>query len=467
MKSDFKFQPTPLQKLIPRFVSQGTLVGVCLFAFLLSLDAIENSPHAYGLASRPAAKAYLQMPDRAEGELPPLLSQTGAFKNTSALEVSNGLIPYDLNVSFWSDGALKSRWISVPSHASITFAASGEWAFPPGTIFIKHFDLATDETRPDLKRRLETRLLVRDAAGGVYGVTYKWRADNSDADLLATNLSEAISIQTATGVRTQMWYYPSRQDCITCHTPLNGGVLGVKTRQLNREITFPSGVTDNQLRAWNHIGLFEEKLEEVELKKLPRLARANDFAQSLEDRARSYLDANCAHCHRPNGTVANFDARFDTPLGKQNLIGGPILINEGIDSARVIAPNDIWRSILFMRVNRLDGLRMPPLAHGELDRQGSALMRQWILSLPGPKVLPPPEISPPGGNFSGPVEVSLQAGEPGANIRYTLDGSVPTVSDFLYEKPIPVSSPTVIRAKAFKPGFTKSITAQEVFSVGE
>jgi uncharacterized repeat protein (TIGR03806 family) len=409
------------------------------------------------------------MPDRADGSLPRLLSQTGAFQRTEdqKLKVSASLIPYDLNVAFWSDGAVKSRWVSVPDGAKVRFRPEGEWTFPPGTVFVKDFNLATDETQPDRTRRLETRLLVCDSTGGVYGVTYKWRADNRDADLLATNLTEPILITTANGVRTQSWYYPSRSDCLTCHTPLAGGVLGVKTRQLNRNLTFPSGVTDNQLRAWNYIGLFEPELSETELAALPKLAHADDPNRNLEDRARSYLDANCAHCHRPTGTVANFDARYDTPLARQNLIGGPILIDEGIDGARAIAPNDIWRSILLMRASRLDGTKMPPLAHSEMDRSDVALVREWIESLPGPRVLPPPELSPRGGDYRPSVSVSLTVSEPDASIRYTLDGSVPTTADLLYEKPIVIASPTIVRAKAFKTGFTRSITAQAVYSVGE
>src|SRR5439155_18705751 len=137
-----------------------------------------------------------------------------------------------------------------------------------------------------------------------------------------------IAIKTATGTRTQLWYYPSRADCLVCHTPLAGGVLGVKTRQLNRELKFPSGITDNELRAWNHIGLFDTNLAQAELKTFPTLARADDAARTLEDRARSYLDVNCANCHRPGGTVAFFDARYDTPLAEQGLIGGRVLIDQ-------------------------------------------------------------------------------------------------------------------------------------------
>ncbi len=406
------------------------------------------------------------MPPRADGAVPPLLSQTGAFRDLRRLLPSDGLIPYDLIVPFWSDGAAKSRWIAVPAGGRIKFAPTGEWAFPAGTVFVKTFERATDEANSRVKRRLETRLLVCDVAGGVYGAVYKWRADNSDADLLATNLTEAISIRTAAGTRTQTWYYPSRQDCLASHTANAGGVLGVKTRQLNRDFTFPSGVTDNQLRAWNHAGLFEPKFDEAAVRDFPKLASVEDNTQSLENRARSYLDANCAQCHRPKGTVAYFDARYDTPLAQQNLIQGRVLIDERIDNARIVAPNDIWRSILLLRANSIEAFKMPPLARNEVDQEGMSLLKRWIESLPGPPVLPPPMISPQGGDYNKSVSVALKS-KPGAVIRYTLDGTVPTTSDLLYEKRIQLTGPTIVRAKAFKSGFTRSITAQEIFIIGE
>jgi uncharacterized repeat protein (TIGR03806 family) len=450
-----------------KFLVQSVIAAILLIfnAWQFSTVTAETSK-TFGLNIRPAPKAYLSMPPSSGGIFPQLLSQTGAFKDTVHLAAEDTLIPYDLIVSFWSDGATKSRLISVTDDQKIRFAPTGEWVFPRGTIFVKTFELATNETNPNLKRRLETRLLVCDETGGVYGVTYRWRADNSDADLLATNLTETILIQTATGVRTQEWYYPSRADCLVCHTANAGYVLGVKTRQLNRAFTYPSGVTDNELRAWNHIGLFDTNLTEAEIDNFQKLARMDDTTHDLEDRARSYLDSNCANCHRPGGTVAYFDARYDTPLAKQNLIGGRVLIDQRVDNPHIIAPNDIWRSILYMRADTTEAFKMPPLARNMIDEPGMKLLRQWIESMPGPPVLPPPEFSPRGGNYNKPVEVTLKS-EPGAAIHYTVDGTVPTTSDLLYEKPIRLSSPTILRAKAFKAGNTKSITTQEIFLVGE
>jgi uncharacterized repeat protein (TIGR03806 family) len=427
----------------------------------------KTEPTPYGLTARNAPHAYLHMPRLASGQFPALLSQTGAFNDARNLIPSDGLIPYDLVVAFWSDGAVKSRWAAVPS-GQIRFAPTGEWSFPKGTVFVKTFALPTDERDPGVKHRLETRLLVCDSAGGVYGVVYKWRADNSDADLLTTSLTETIPIKTASGqVREQTWYYPSRKDCLECHNVKAGGVLGVKTRQMNRPFTYPSGVTDNELRTWNHLGLFAPSFNDEDVAQFPKLASADDKTRPLVDRARSYLDANCAQCHRPGGTVAYFDARYDTPLERQELIDGPVLIDQGIDRPQIISPHDIWRSIAYMRMNTVGDIKMPPLARETIDQKGVALMGEWILSMPGRSVLDPPVISPAGGSYNGPIEISLLEREPGADIRYTLDGSVPGTSDKRYEKPITLTGAAIVRARAYKEGFTRSITAQEAFSIGK
>lgn len=435
------------------------------FALTCPAHAADTPVRPYGLESRTVPEPYLGMPDTSAGAIPPLLSQTGVYKDTPNLVPNDGLLPYELQVAFWSDGANKRRLVAIPK-GKIGFSPTGEWTFPAGVVFVKTFELPVDDSNPSVQRRLETRLLVRDSQGGVYGVVYKWRPDNSDADLLPGSLTEDIPIKTASGgTRIQSWYYPSRQNCLECHNTHAGGVLGVKTRQMNHDFTYPSGVTDNELRTWNHLGLFQPGLREADIAGFAKLATITDTTRSLEDRARSYLDANCSQCHRPGVTVANFDARYDTPLEKQNLIDGPVVIDERIDHSRVIAPNDIWRSIAFMRVNTTGEIRMPPLARATIDERGVALLREWITSLPGRPVVDPPQIAPAGGSFSAPVQVSLHVAEPGADIRYTLDGSTPTAADQRYDKPFNISGPTVVRARAFKEGYTRSIASQAVFLV--
>jgi uncharacterized repeat protein (TIGR03806 family) len=430
----------------------------------------------YGLASRSTVQPFLNMPQLFDTpQLPAKLSQTGAFTDTGKVVPITGLIPYAPNTPLWSDGALKNRWMSVPYNGGsqtpdqqITFAPTGEWAFPNGTVFVKEFDLVTDETNPNAPhRRLETRVLVRDVNGGVYGVTYKWRADNSDADLLSTSLSEDIIITNSSGTRTQTWYYPSPADCLTCHTPAANYVLGVKTRQLNGNFTYPaSGVTDNQLRSLNHIGLFNPGINEASIGSFAQLVSITNDAASLEDRFRSYIDANCAQCHRPGGTGPSFDARYDTPLTNQNIINGSVLGNLGYDNAHVVTPRDIWRSILYQRANSTDNLtKMPQLARNLVDSNAMTVVAAWINSLPGAPALQPPSITPAGGTFAGPVAISLQDSDTNATLRYTLDGSLPTASSTLYAGPFLLTNSAIIKAKAFETGFNDSVAAQAQFAV--
>ena len=231
---------------------------------------------------------------------------------------------------------------------------------------------------------------MRETNGGVSGLTYKWRADNSDADLLNDSLNEDVVITTSGGTRTQTWFYPSPQDCITCHNPNAGHVLGVKTRQLNGDFTYPSsGVTDNQLRALNHVGMFNPALNENTISNYTKLVPVTDASASIETRVRSYLDANCAQCHRPGGVQANWDARFDTPLANQNIINGPVFNTLGIADAKEVSPNDLARSIMYLRMNTNGMAKMPPLARHLIDTNAVDALAQWIATFaPGPLPFP-------------------------------------------------------------------------------
>ena len=442
----------------------------------VNITVTAGSGQPYGLSSRSTVSPFLNMPPTINGSLPAMLSQAGVFTDTATMAPVSGLIPYDVNVPLWSDGAVKTRWMAVPNSGApytpdeqISFAPTGEWTFPSGTIFVKHFDLATDLSNPNgPKRRLETRLLVRDQVGSVYGVTYKWRADNSDADLLSTSLSEDITITNADHTTsTQTWYYPSPADCLTCHTPAANYVLGAKTRQLNKSFSYGSGTTDNELRALNHVGLFNPAFSESSIAGYDHLSSLTNLAASLEERARSYLDANCAQCHRPGGTGVTFDARYDTPLTNQNIINALLLKgNLGIDNARVVVPKDIWRSILFARMNTLDSaVKMPPLARNLIDTNAVQVMGDWIDTLSGIQALAPPTITPQGGTFSSSVLVTLQQTNAGVTLYFTLDGSLPDTNSFVYSAPFLLTNSALVSVNAFAPGFNNSIATSDAFTI--
>jgi len=342
----------------------------------------------YGLATRPTAAANLGLNTAA---LPATLSATNVFTNLTTLASNSALIPYTVNSPLWSDASSKSRWIAVPNDGApytaaetIGFAPAGEWTFPGGTVLVKHFELNTDERDPLIRKRLETRLLFVNNDSTVFGVTYKWRSDNTNADLLPDGQDEDITITTATGgTRVQRWHYPSRAECLQCHTQNSGGVLGVKTRQQNGTLLYPStGVTDNQLRTWNHIGMFNTALNEATIPTYAKLSPLGDNVASLEQRVRSYIDSNCAQCHRPNGAPATFDARYDTPLSLQNIVYGAVANELGSPGSKVVLPQDVARSILHRRSNSNDPLtRMPPLARNVIDAQAISVIEQWIGSL--------------------------------------------------------------------------------------
>ncbi len=359
----------------------------------VTVSVTAGSGRRFGLTTRPQAQPYLGLPTDGNSAMPALLSQTGTFFDVTTLAPATGLIPYTVNSPFWSDGARKLRWLVVPYDGGalrpaqqIQFSAETNWVYPAGSVFVKHFDLQTNETDPASFRRLETRVLVNSTNGVIFGATYRWRPDYSDADLVTSSQTEDIVIATATGVRTQQWYYPSRTDCITCHTPQAGGVLGAsKTRQLNGDLLYAgSGETDNQLRTLNSVGLFYPALDEATLPTYPVVVPVTDTTSSLDLRARSFLDVNCAYCHQPGGVRANFDARFTTPLTNSGIINGPVIADLGVSGTHVVTPGDQLRSAIWQRVGTTTALvKMPPLARNEIDTAAHDLLAAWIDSLVG------------------------------------------------------------------------------------
>jgi uncharacterized repeat protein (TIGR03806 family) len=312
--------------------------------------------------------------------LPPTLADTGAFSDVASLAPNAGIVPYDLNVPFWSDNARKTRWFSVPNLAdTIAFNRDGNWSFPTGAVWIKHFELELTNGVAASAKRLETRLLVKNA-DGMYGATYRWGNSTTNATLVPEDgMDEAFTISDGGIQRTQVWRYPSRGQCLDCHTPVGGFALGFNTAQLNRDFNY-GGVTDNQLRALDHVGYFSPAV--TNLQTLRVLAHPTNTAYSVEYRVRSYLAANCRQCHQPGGTALSlWDARLGNPLSLTGIINGALHDDLGDASNRVIVPGDQAHSILLTRISQNGALRMPPLASNVLDTNAINLVTAWVNSL--------------------------------------------------------------------------------------
>ena len=307
---------------------------------------------------------------------PTLLTGTGAFTNLTTLTPHSGVLPYEINLPFWSDNAQKTRWFSVPNtNLTMTSSPEGNWLFPTGSVWIKHFDLETNTTT-HATRRLETRFIVR-YTNGVYGLTYRWMTPPTNAALVAEEgFDEPLVINDGGNLRTQVWHYPGRGECLSCHTVAGGGALGFDTLQLNRLVT--NGITANQIQKLSDAGYLSAPVSGVN--SLRALAHLTNETASLEWRARSYLKANCSFCHQPAGTVASWDARFSTPTRFANLINGTPFNNSGNASNKIITPGYTNLSLIHARMSTRGAGAMPPIASSLVDTNGASLLARWIMT---------------------------------------------------------------------------------------
>ena len=333
--------------------------------FVIDMAPGAGEPGVYRIAPQQNAP---ESPGRLD--LPALLSETGCVDPREHKEPAAGLIPYAPKAPFWSDGATKQRFIALPDGEVIERdVASGALKFPPGTVLVKHFDRDG--------KRVETRLFARHEDGVWAGYTYAWRADQSDAELLKAG--ELRGDAAGTG---EPWRYPSRAQCLSCHNAAAGHVLGFDLLQLaERPLDYTEGRGD-QLRTLDHLGLFSPPLLDP-IEEMPALVDPFDESADLSKRARAYLHTNCASCHLPEGPArGELDLRALVPLAQT---GGcdeaPLLDTLGLDEARLIAPGEAARSVLWQRMVRDDVRRMPSEAGLLIDKEGAALIAAWIEAL--------------------------------------------------------------------------------------
>jgi mono/diheme cytochrome c family protein len=338
-----------------------------------------------------------------------------------------------VNAPLWSDGAHKERWIALPGADSrIDFNRSQSWYFPDQTVLVKSFALETEEGNPASRRWIETRFLTNQQ-GEWFGYSYVWNDEQTEGTLVdARGLDREFTVrvprsaQYPDGIRKQMWHYPSRTECMVCHSRAANFVLGLSEIQMNKEHDYGK-VRDHQLRTLEHLGVFrvhwaeEAKAalrEEARAKglsekdvneymrrqtatrdqrepvpsslltfvpeKYHRLADPYDAREDLSKRARSYLHSNCAQCHvEAGGGNAQMELGFTTALEKMRVVDvKPVHSTFALKDAQLIAPGSPERSVLLHRMAHRDAGHMPPLATSRVDEEAVKMLREWIQGLP-------------------------------------------------------------------------------------
>lgn len=330
------------------------------------------------------------------------------FRDGGRLALNDHVVPYELNTPLFSDYAHKLRTIWMPWGTSAKYASPQAFDFPVGTVISKTFYypraggaekavLRTyDQSRDfagqglDLShvRLIETRLLVRREQGWE-ALPYVWNAEQTEAELARTGGEVSLELMAA-GEPNQAFTYvvPNQNQCAGCHvTDLQANSIvpiGLKARHLNRDYDYPSGKL-NQLTYLQTIGYLSGL---PPLPDVPRNANWRDAAQSLDARARAYLDVNCAHCHSPTGPANTTGLSFEAVTATDRHLGvckPPVAAGRGTgDHFFDIVPGHPDDSILPFRMNSSEpGVMMPEQGRGTVHREGLALIREWIAAMPG------------------------------------------------------------------------------------
>lgn len=320
-------------------------------------------------------------------DFPRALSETGIFHSLKELRPAVGVIPYGVNAPRWMDGYRARRFVAIPGDGRITLAEGDQPpSYPEGTVFVKHLVLATGLSR---EVPVETQVLHYEN-GTWHPYTYAWNdvalGEEWDAQLVdAVGADRQVVTGTAEsgGRLGPTKHFSAVNECRLCHNAGSGYVLGFNAAQLDGGyFATPRLATADQL-------------ERLQLEKTisptagvteddpSKLVDPHDESYSLDDRARSYLHANCSACHHPGGNaIVSFYLRRDMPFDELNTYKGTGIGTFGMRNAKLIVPGDPYRSVLLYRMSKLGYGRMPYIGSRAVDSRGVALIERWIREMP-------------------------------------------------------------------------------------
>lgn len=353
----------------------STLFGVALGAYLLTAPLIPEVA---------AAETGVRLPE----DWKPFknISEYGIFEDPAAQVPVQGVLPFELTTPLFSDYSTKYRFVWMPDGQAAAYHDEEVFDFPVGTLLIKTFGYVDDLRDPSLGQTIiETRMLMNSPDGWVVSV-YVWNDEQTDAVLKIAGGRREVSWTHSDGSTKNLNYIiPNVNQCKGCHIVGEGIMpIGPKGMSLNKSYPYPGGEA-NQLDRWTAEGYLTGVQDDA-----PVLPTWDDpETGTVTERARAYLEVNCAHCHRPEGpaNTSGLDLRYvqDDPyawgVGRTPVAAGRGAGDRDFD----IVPGKPDESILLYRLESTEpGIMMPELPRLMVHEEAVELIREWIEGLEPP-----------------------------------------------------------------------------------
>jgi uncharacterized repeat protein (TIGR03806 family) len=346
------------------------------------------------------------------------LSDYNLFTNaTDPTSNPNGPgIPYDLSTALFTDYATKYRFVFVPDGETATYSEHEVMEFPVGSVLVKTFALPGDTSNRDgVETIVETRLLINRTDGWT-ALPYYWETTSDAEYVVAGKTVRDVTITHNDAEITFDYSVPQKNQCTKCHTvapildpdadpeatvlPSIFKPIGPKSRYLNHDYAYAAG-TQNQLLNWTTAGILTGA--PADKSTIDTAADFNDetditglTSDELDLAARSYLDINCAHCHRSeltlpdgyagpagnSGLQMEFNRTFIDAPSKFGVCKTSIVVGNPAYPKDVI-PGNSAESYLPFRMGSLEGdYKMPQLGRSSIHAEGVTLIKAWIDNMP-------------------------------------------------------------------------------------